>query len=801
MNYDDSIFVEETSQQRTAKLKRAIGAYLRRWPYFVLSILFFLFMSWLYLRYQTAIYQSSAKVLVKDTRRATGTDLILSDIAVTNTSSGIDNEIALITSYRIMENVVRKLDLSISYFRKGKILEVEVFKDEAPFLISVENFISDHDRRPFQMIARMHQGRIDITLPDGQVVQAGINKQFRYGDNLIKILPNPARPAIDYANAVDELSVNVNNLFNTTSRLQSNVNVGLENNFATVLGISHTSPNPLKSRKILETVIESYNEDEMYDRTIEFEKTGEFIDHRINIINEELGDVEGSKESFQVSRDIARLDLEVTSAIGTKTSLEGRLLDVDTQLSLLNSYRNYISSKSMSDILPQDISNASGAINESVSRYNSLVIQRNDLLAAGATEMHPDAENLARNIREFRTNLLQNVDKQLQSMQAMRGNLSGELGRVSAFKRQAPRMDRITRDIERQQQIKENLYLLLLQKREEAAISLAITQPKAKLIDPPKSNYTPISPKKFNYYVGAFSLGLLLPLAFIYTRELLKDKIETREDLEEFIKGKPLVAEIPRVDSVHEHHVVGSDLSMISEAFRIMRTNLDFVLSSIKTDGAKVILITSSIKGEGKTFVAMNYAHILGQLKEKKSIIVGADIRNPQLHRFDREKKSIEGLTEYLYHDDVDYRDYVRLSNSDGKTHILFSGRIPPNPTELLMSDKFDRLIAQLRKDYDYVVIDSAPLVLVSDTYHISNEADVTIFVTRSEITPKSVLRIPLEAAEIGRIKNIVFALNDISSSHSGYAYGYKYNYGYGYGYGTKNRKRSLLSRLRTFGR
>ena len=192
----------------------------------------------------------------------------------------------------------------------------------------------------------------------------------------------------------------------------------------------------------------------------------------------------------------------------------------------------------------------------------------------------------------------------------------------------------------------------------------------------------------------------------------------------------------------------------------------------------------------------MNYAHVLGQLKGKTAVILGADIRNPQLHRYDRESKKALGLTEYLYDDQVTLNEIIKTSTSDQRTKIIFSGRIPPNPTELLMSEKFDQMIEELRNRFDYVVIDSAPLVLVSDTYHISNAADLTVYVTRSEFTPKDVIKVPMDALEEGRLKNVVFALNDISTAHSGYAYGYKYNYGYGYGYGTMNRRRTPWKRL-----
>lgn len=790
-------FLEESSHERTLKLRRNIAAYIRRWPIFLLSILFFLFAAWLYTRYLTPIFQSTIGVLVKDGKQNPGTNILLQDIALTgNLSGGISNDMQILKSMRNVTQVVRNLDLHHKYNREGRIIEKEAYGRELPILL--KSYAAD-SLRPIQQQfqVKYNHPNINLVTPQGQTYSTKLNKPLLIDKNTFVFVKNPIG-----SNAKnDEFKVTISNPISVARGLQNSININTVEG-TTIVNLTMTTINILKSEDILEELVKVYNKESISDQNLEFEKTEEFIEDRIVQINQELGGVEGSKEDFKERNALANLEAEASQSISMKPGLESNLISIETQLSLAQSYKNHVQSQGIDEILPADVSESSGGTNQAVSNYNQLVAERNNLLATGATEQHPDIINLTANIQSTKSAILSNISKKTSSLQRMRNDIASQLGQATSMKSSVPRLERISREIDRQQHIKESLYLLLLQKREEAAISKAITGDKAKILNPP-SSFGPVAPVKSRYYFGAFALGLLLPLAVIYTKELLKNKIETRGDLEELVNGEPIVAELPKISMEEEFKLVGSDLSVMSEAFRIMRTNIEFVISrKLSSDNkGKVILVTSSIKGEGKTFVSMNYAHVLGQLKGKRAIIVGADIRNPQLHRYDRSSKKALGLTEYLYNDDVSLEEIINISKSDGKTNIIFSGRIPPNPTELLMSTKFDDLIEELSNLYDYVIIDSAPLVLVSDTYHISSSADLTVYVTRSEFTPRDVLKVPMDAIEEGRLKNVVFALNDISTAHSGYAYGYKYNYGYGYGYGTVNRRRSPLKRfLSSFG-
>lgn len=796
MKQIDNPFIEESSHKRTAKLRRNIGAYLRRWPLFLFSLLLFLFAAWLYTRYLTPIYGSSIKVLIQDSKTSQGaTSQFFGDMAITGSLyGGIDNEIQVMKSSRLLNQVVNNLNIGNSYYIEGKVIETEIYGKELPVLLKTYSKLGTYPQVNFSVV--VNKDNILVT-HDEKTFKTKLNQPFEVYGYTFMFYKNPKLVSKGYK----KFNVSTIDPFTRARALQGSLRIGMVNEYSTVLEVYLEGIHKKKSEDILNELVNVYNTDAIKDKIYEFDKTEEFIEDRIAKIDSELGGIEGKKQGFQQANNVAMLEEEVGSSIGAKIQLENQLLDADTQLSLVNSYKGHIQGQGIDEILPSDISSTSGSTNSAVSSYNQLVIERNNLLSSGATENHPMVQNLTKSIKTAKSGIVSNIREQEKSLSRMRNNIASQLSEVTSFKRRAPQLTRISRDINREQQIKENLYLLLLEKREEAAISKAITTDKIKVMDPVVSTKNPVAPVKSNYYLSAVILGLLLPLVIIYSKELLRNKVETRDDLEELIDDDPIIGEIPRVtDEELKNKVVGGDLSTLSEAFRIMRTNVEFTLSKIGVpqDKGSVILVTSSIKGEGKTFVAMNYAHTLGQLKDKKTVIIGSDIRNPQLHRYENIDKNVNGLTEYLYDDSESYKDFIHISKSDGRTHIMFSGRIPPNPTEMLMSDKFARLIKKLKSEYDYIIVDSAPLVLVSDTFHISNLVDLTIYVTRSEFTPKAVLRVPLEAKMKGRLQNLTFVLNDISTAHSGYAYGYKYNYGYGYGYGTKNRRRSFWSRLMT---
>ena len=356
-----------------------------------------------------------------------------------------------------------------------------------------------------------------------------------------------------------------------------------------------------------------------------------------------------------------------------------------------------------------------------------------------------------------------------------------------------PKNEKLLRDINREQEIKEALFLLLLQKREEAAINFAVTKPSIKIVDYASTNFSPVSPNTFLIYMLAFLLGIGIPLIIIFIWISLDDKIHTKSHLEKYFKNAPVVGEIPYLKDAKKVVVSGyNDRSVLAEGFRMLIANIGFI--DIDTeDKCKVIMSTSTIKGEGKTFVALNLAISL-QSKEKKVLLIGADLRNPQIHNLINVNRSEhKGLADFLYEKN-DWKQYlIKDERFDNNADILLSGTIPPNPTEILSSEFFQKLIDEAKSIYDYIIIDSAPCLLVSDTYMIKDSVNLTLYTIRSNHSRTTLNDFINENINENKLPKISLVLNAVGTSHAygykygyqyGYKYGYKYGYNYGYGYG-----------------
>jgi len=361
-----------------------------------------------------------------------------------------------------------------------------------------------------------------------------------------------------------------------------------------------------------------------------------------------------------------------------------------------------------------------------------------------------------------------------------------------------PNNEKILRGIERQQNIKETLYLLLLQKREEAAINVAITSSSIKVIDYALSSSSPVAPKKGTFYLIAILLGLFIPFIIIYLNLLLDDKLHTKEDILKLTKNKIILSEVPHIDT--ENKLTGlNDRSILGESFRILRTNLTYIFPLQQDKNAQTIMITSTIKGEGKTFMALNLA-ISFSLMSKKVLLIGTDMRNPQLHNYLKVKKSVLGLQEYLHDNAVEWSNTVNKNYLDNANlDIILSGIIPPNPAELLSNGRLEKLIEEAKKEYDFIILDTPPTLLVTDTLIISPLVDTTLYVVRADFTPKKILEFSVNLSDKGKLKNMAYVINNVGSNYKGYGYSYKYNYAYGYGYGYNDEietKKTFLKRL-----
>ena len=758
------------------EIREILKPYLRKYYWFVISALLCLVISYLYLKTKTTVYEVSASVLIKDTKSTPGSQdfAALRDISGFGKigSNGVENEMELLKSKKMMQKVVQYLNLETTVYQKGKFQNTELYGKTSPILVQVINEKPDVKYFKEPIALKISGNNIELSSEELKPLKTTFGKtiSLRFANIIItrnKDYVAPKEPANEYLLKVASNS-------QTTDAFQSNLKVALINKDVTVIRMTLNYPQTQKAQDILNTLTRVYNNDAIEDKNSESKKTAEFIEERIRIIGNELGEVESRKERFKESNRIT--DLETEAKLGLQSSAEarGKLLEIDSQLEITNALLGYVNKQGTSAVLPGNVGLDNPSATSNISAYNQLVLEKNRLLE-NATPQNPLVIDLTKQINSMRNSVVESLAKNRSALQVAKGNYEAENQTIAGHISKIPSQEKTFREIERQQQIKENLYLLLLQKREETAVSLAVTAPKARVVDEAYVNPIPVAPKGSMVLLIGLMTGLVIPFVVIYLLRLFDDKVKDKKDLDKLSHGKTLLGEIPSLDRGQSELVMANDLTPMAEAFRIVITNMNFMLP--KKEKGKVVYVTSTVKGEGKTFVSVNLALTLASPKHKV-IIIGADIRNPQLQRYNPSRKGLDGLTEYLHNDDEKIEDIIHVSSFNKYCDVIYSGSIPPNPADLLSNGRFEILIDQLKPIYEYIIVDTAPLMLVTDTFLNADLADATLYVTRSGFTEKSLLDFANKQINSKRIRNAAFILNDVSKDNLGY--GNKYGYGYG---------------------
>ncbi|WP_299213370.1 tyrosine-protein kinase [uncultured Dokdonia sp.] len=788
MKNDINFKAEESS------LKEEVLKYIRHWPLFLIMLVISIGSVLFYLRYSTPSYKTQAIILIKDSNNSSISELAaFEDLGISGATlnrSSFENEMEIIKSKKLLKNIILRLDLDVAYFKDGKIKRSELY-EKKPFTLKRLSSDLENKRRTGIFYVKL-LSPTEFELKEGE---NGIYKKHKFGERISSIVGDivltPDIPGInDFKKdgSGDAIIVVLNSVENATNALQSALQVNPVSKNSSVINLSLIANNTNKSEDILNTLVDVFNEDAIEDRSIISRSTAEFIDNRLEIITKELDSVETSNVSFKEKNTLTDIVSESQIFLENSGSIRNRKLEVETKISLYNTMEQYLKSGNESELLPANLGVESEAVSKAIYDYNILILEKKRMLQS-ATNDNPVVISLTEQINDLRANILENLKTVKTTLSIERNNLNSQIGTIGNKLSKIPNISKEYRNIERQQSIKESLYLYLLQKREETAIALAVTSPKAKIVDYANSIKSPVSPNRRMFLIGALAIGLFIPFLIIYSKNLFDTKIHNRVDLEKEIPTLPVLGEIPIIDSKESEVIKNNDRSVLAEAFRILRTNLGYFIKA-KQNG-NVVFVTSTIKGEGKTFVAYNLAITLTSTN-KSVLLIGADIRNPQIHRYIDKNEWTIGLSEYLFDPSVEIESITNKVDIENQSFdVILSGRIPPNPAELLMSDRFEKIINEVKTKYDYVIVDTAPTLLVTDTLLISQFADTTVYVCRAEYTDKKLLQYPKELYDEGKIKNIAFAINGIKITNFGY--GSKYGYGYGYGQETP----SVFSRIK----
>ncbi|MBU0941587.1 MAG: polysaccharide biosynthesis tyrosine autokinase [Bacteroidetes bacterium] len=766
---EKSNLTEEFEQE--FDFKAEIGKYTIHWKWFVLSVLIALCFAYFKVRYFVPVYSASATILMKDTKKGgrLSEAAAFSDLGINSGARNVDDEIEIMRSRTLLEEVVKRLNFNISVIAKGNVLEKELFSD-SPVKIQFINQVPGFDQQYMVFnFSELSSGLFTLTNTEGVIVSKG--KSFKYGQNIKTkygdlIITKVSNVTMSIDNA---LTIVVSPVQSVAGSFRGRLSIAPLSKGSSVIVLSLVDQVEQKSVVFIDELVQTYNENAVSDKEFISKNTSVFVSNRLQLINKELEGVEKDVENFKVSNKLTDIESEGERYVTGSTEFTSKGIDLQVQLNILNSVLEYVKKSTNENSLPANLfSDVSGDASSLIGTYNSMIIDRNRMLKS-ATTSNPTLVKLDQQITSLRQTLLNSLEKSRSVLKIQQRNIEQNENLFNSKIQKIPSQERQFRVIERQQKVKEELYLYLLQKREETALALSSTEPNAKVIDAALST-GPVSTKPSIFYLGALLIGLLIPAGIIFLLDFLDTKIKSRLDLE----GKtviPFIGDVPTSETPNQ--IIQSESRTSSaEALRIIRTNLEFMLTKVPEGIAKTIFLTSTFPKEGKTFVSVNLAATFA-LSGKKVLLIGMDIRNPKLDEYVTLPE--RGFTNYLSSNDLKIEDLIVKYEGYENFHILPAGVIPPNPAELLMNKKVDSLFEKLKKEYDYIIVDTAPVSLVTDTLLIAKNADTFIYVARANFLEKKMLDIPNGLYKENKLPNMCILLNDTDSTKG---------YGYGYGYG-----------------
>lgn len=769
---------EETSG--SFNLREQIAPYLSRWKWFVIGGFLALLTAFLYLRYATPLYKASTIIMLKDDNKGGTVNefSILSDLDI-GVKDNVENEVEVLRSRTLSEKVVKKLNLNISYFPKGK--KKPDLYTESPVNITVDKLSEKFEKEPSVELDIKGVNDIAYNLYN----EGKLLGKYNYGELVKNEVGQFTVNKSDkhFTKADLGVSVKIDNLEGAAQAYRRALNVNLLGKNTSVLELSSTHNNKEKAKDYLNTLVEIYNADAIADRRFISENTSDFLTQRLDILTKEIDAVEKTTEKFKKDHQVTDIVSEASLYTQNTSEFEKRYLDINTRVELIdNVIKGFIDTETTGKTFPMlDALTADPALSAAINEHNKLVLSRNESAVNAGPEnfrikqMDEQIKSLKKAIKDNLLLLKSNLNIQKSDISKQQRVLSGRVSSV-------PTLEREFREITRQQGVKDALYLYLLEKREEAEISTVALAPNAKVIDRAFSSSIPVSPKKMIIYLAALALGLAIPFILIYLNTLFDNKVKSKSDIEKYLSA-PYLGDVPRTKS-DDKIIKANSTSEFAEALRIIRTNMDFVLGNIADNRSKAIFVTSSLPKEGKTFMAMNLAGTFA-LSGKKTLLIEMDIRNPKIGQF--LKLPSQGLTNYLASNDIDINSVIVKVPDFKELYVIPAKVIPPNPAELLMNPKVAEMFDYLKTKFDYIIVDTAPVNLVADTLLTAKNADAFVYVVRENQTTKEMLQKAQKLHQENKLPNMCVLLNDTTL---------KANDSYGYGYYHNKRKKTWWKRV-----
>jgi len=790
---------DENSDNNGINIKEIFNKYLEFWKWFVLSFIVSVLIAFVILNFTLPQYEAKASIKIKNEKRGDkSTSSAFQDLGMA--SSGykdeIKDEIVILNSRSLIEEVIKTLQLNIKFFTKKN--NFSSFLDDNFGLHTEFYELESYENPPLKFNFFTNDSTLFKTKVNFLITVNSINNytysdierttsiKKAFGEKLttdfgsLIITPNVDLKRDTLINK--SIRVNITPLKDLVDSYVKSISIEANSEFSSIINLRISDGRKQKAEDFLNTLVKKYN-----NRAVSLKEelslsTARFVSKRLEIISKELGDVDVTalsiKSRYGISDQASKVGLNMQSSV----QLERQVSDVSTKLETIGMMKEFVSQEDNNNLIP-DLGIGDGNTSTFQDQYNKLVVEKRRLLKT-STEKNPTVVNVDDQLKSLKQNINQSLNNLESSQKVSLDNLNKQYSIFSSRVYAAPKQEKLVRDIERQQQIKEDLYLYLLRKREETAISLGAVDPNATIIDSAQSLPWPKSPKKKIFLLIAGFIGLLIPLGYIYLLELLDTKVHTKEEIEKAL-NVPIIGDIPKLESNKKRYLISKqDNSSTAEAFRILRTNINFLVPH-KDNSGKVIFITSTIAHEGKSLISTNLATALA-LAGKRTLILGMDIRAPKIESYLGARGEI-GVTNYIADSNVVIEDIIFRAPDIDNLDVVTSGDLAPNPSELLMHPRVKELFTYVRENYEYIIVDTAAYSMVTDTLLLSSYADAFIYVIRANFLDKRMLKYIKSLYNDKRLPKMSILVNGVDHKKS-------YGYGYGYGYGTdfeKSKKKS----------